>query len=112
MATTTKDNVKVILGIKDTLQDDVINLIINNIESRLKIWLKKHAELDAIPTELQFIVEEMTINRYNRIGSEGMKSESVEGHSVSFNEDDFKPYLSILETYTPKDDRVGKVRFF
>ncbi|MDQ0158809.1 phage head-tail connector protein [Alkalibacillus salilacus] len=106
------ENVKTVLGIKDNLQDDQLNVIITNVEARLKVWLKQHAELDNIPTELNFIVEEMAINRYNRIGSEGMTSESVEGHSVSFTEDDLIPYLSILETYIPKSEQVGKVRFF
>lgn len=108
----TLDNVKIILGIKDTLQDDVLNIIVSNVQSRLIIWLKQHAGLDTVPTELMFIVEEMTINRFNRIGSEGMASESVEGKSMTFVEDDFSPYLAILETYTPDNERTGKVMFF
>ncbi|GGJ85991.1 hypothetical protein GCM10007063_05590 [Lentibacillus kapialis] len=108
----TLENVKTVLGIDDQLQDDVINLLIQNVESRLKVWLKQHADMTEIPDELQFIVEEMTVARFQRLGSEGMSSESVEGHSVSFTEDDFAPYLSILETYIPKNDGAGKVMFF
>lgn len=110
----TKGNVKTMLGIKDTLQDAVISLIIANIESRLTVWLKQHAKLDNIPSELLFIVEEMAVARFQRLGSEGMASESVEGHSVTFNEDDFSPYLSILETYIPEksNEKSGKVMFF
>lgn len=109
-----KENVKTMLGIEDTLQDAVISLIITNIESRLTVWLKQHAQIDSIPTELNFIVEEMAVTRFNRIGSEGMRTDSVEGHSITFNEDDFAPYLSILETYIPEksNEKPGKVMFF
>lgn len=105
-------NVKAVLGIQDNLQDQVLTIIINNTKSHLKVWLKKHAELDEIPSELNFIIEEMVINRFQKLGSEGMKSESVEGRSVTYREDEFKPYLSILETYIPKQDGSGKVMFF
>jgi hypothetical protein len=109
---TVKDNVKVIVGVQDNLQDSLIDRLIANVESRLKVWLKQNAGLTAIPEELMFIVEELVVNRYNKIGSEGMKSESVEGRSVSFTEDDFVPYLSILETYIPITNNAGRVMFF
>ncbi|MGF2617736.1 phage head-tail connector protein [Rossellomorea vietnamensis] len=107
-----KDNVKVIVGVEDSLQDAQIDRLIANAEARLKVWLKQHAGLTAIPEELIFIVEELTVSRYNRIGSEGMKSESVEGRSISFTDDDFMPYMSILETYIPSSKQPGKVIFF
>ncbi|WP_077621562.1 phage head-tail connector protein [Sediminibacillus massiliensis] len=109
------DDVKVLLGIDDTLQDKAINIIIRNTEAHLKIWLKKYAGLDEIPAELEFIITELSIIRFQKRGSEGMSSESVEGHSVSYNEDDFKPYSSILNTYIPVEpDRAkkGKAMFF
>jgi hypothetical protein len=109
---TIKENVKIIVGIEDDLQDSQIDRLIANVEARLLVWLKQNAGLTGIPEELMFIVEELVVNRYNKIGSEGMKSESIEGRSVSFTEDDFKPYQSILETYIPKTETAGKVTFF
>ena len=53
-----------------------------------------------VPLELEYIVEEATIRRFNRIGSEGMKSESVEGHSVTYlDEDELAPYESAIVAY-------------
>ncbi|KSU63648.1 hypothetical protein AS034_05215 [[Bacillus] enclensis] len=109
---TIKENVKIIVGVQDDLQDSQIDRLIANVEARLLVWLKQNAGMTAIPEELMFIVEELVVNRYNKIGSEGMKSESIEGRSVSFTEDDFKPYQSILETYIPKIETAGKVMFF
>jgi hypothetical protein len=109
---TIKDNVKIIVGIQDVLQDSQIDRLITNVEARLKVWLKQNAGLTEIPQELMFIVEELVVNRYNKIGSEGMKSESIDSRSVSFTEDDFKPYQSILVTYIPKTEIAEKVLFF
>lgn len=69
-----------------------------------------------IPLELEYIVEEATIRRFNRIGSEGMKSESVEGHSVTYlDEDELAPYESVivayLEALLPGERKSGVVYF-
>ncbi len=37
-----------------------------------------------VPPCLEYIVVESVISRYNYLGSEGMSSESVEGHSMTF----------------------------
>src|SRR5699024_1542756 len=97
--------IKVILGIEDTLQDDILDIIIENVSSHLSALLGKD-----IPTHLDFIEEEITIRRFNRIGTEGMKSETVEGHSISFYDlkDEFDPYQDIIDN--EKDDDTGEAR--
>src|SRR5699024_48265 len=70
-----------------------------------------------IPLELEYIVEEATIRRFNRIGSEGMKSESVEGHSVTYIDgDELAPYesaiVAYLEAQGPDDKRKPGVVYF
>lgn len=104
------DDVKTLLEIEDTRQDGVLSLIISNVSSHLKALLGQE-----IPPELEFIVTEITIRRFNRIGTEGMKSESVEGHSITFYdlEDEFKPYEKIIESNKVETgiSRRGKVLF-
>jgi len=103
-----KDRIKTMLGIEDDLQDDVLDVLISNVSSHLKSLLGKD-----IPEHLEFIVEEITVRRFNRLGTEGMQSESVEGHSITFYDlnKEFDPYLIIIEN--EKDDdgiaRRGKV---
>lgn len=98
------------LGIKDNLQDDVLNVIISNVSSHLKAMLGKE-----IPEHLEFIVIEIVVRRFNRIGTEGMQSESVEGHSVTFYDlsKEFTPYESIIESEKEDDgvSRRGRVLF-
>lgn len=105
------ERIKTLLGITDELQDGVLNIIIENVEGHLTYLLGKE-----VPLNLQFIVTEISVMRYNRLGSEGMKSELVEGHRTDFYEpkDDFQPYLSIIENEADKDEgepKRGKVMF-
>lgn len=92
-------DIKKVLGIEDDLQDEVLDILMNSVENHLKALLGKD-----VPESLKFIVQEITIRRFNRIGTEGMQSESVEGHSITFYDldDEFKPYLTII--YNERDD--------
>lgn len=66
-----------------------------------------------IPEALSWILEEVTVKRYRRIGSEGMQAESVEGHSMTFDRHDFADYASVIDDYFNPGDlsgvRPGKV---
>ena len=52
--------------------------------------------------ELEFVLIELSIQRYNRIGSEGIASENVDGKSVSY-EADFEGYKVYLDDYINKN---------
>ena len=70
------------------------------IYSKIAERLLHRINATEIPLELEYIVEEATIRRFNRIGSEGMKSESVEGHSVTYIDgDELAPYESAIVAY-------------
>lgn len=99
------ERIKTLLGIEDGLQDAVLEIIIENVSSHLKILLGKD-----IPNELQFIVTEISIRRFNRLGTEGMKSESVEGHNITFYDlkDEFTPYLDIIAEYKDPPEKPGR----
>ncbi len=105
--------IKILLGISDNLQDAVITQIIEDVTSHLTLLLGK-----PVPAELDFVTREISIRRFQRLGSEGMKSELVEGHRVDFYDLDkeFDPYLKIIDSYKetvpePALSR-GKVLFF
>ena len=96
------NNIKTLHDIQDDIQDESLEIIVNTTKSELRVKLKAVNEsIEDIPVELSFIVQEISIRRFNRIGSEGFQSDSVEGHSVTFyNMDDyFKPYEDIIESY-------------
>lgn len=96
-----------------TVDNTLVEAIYNNISERLLHRIKA----TEIPVELEYIVDEATIRRFNRIGSEGMKSESVEGHSVTYIDgDELAPYESVivayLEAQEPEPPRKPGVVYF
>ncbi|AXF57793.1 phage head-tail adapter protein [Salicibibacter kimchii] len=106
-----KEKVKTLIDAEDDRQDDQLEVIVENIESHLIYLLEK----DDVPERLQYIVVEIAVRRYNRIGSEGFQSDSVEGHSITFHdpEKDFEPYQAIIDKETKREDvGRGRVMFF
>ncbi|MFF7217915.1 phage head-tail connector protein [Mammaliicoccus sciuri] len=103
------EKVKRRLAINDVLQDDQLEIIIDNVMSELKM----RTSLNVIPNNLEFIVVEVATKRFNRIGAEGMSSESVEGRSSTYEQKDFEPYQSLLDYLYPKDSRrKGSINFY
>lgn len=109
-------NIKVLLGINDNLQDDLLNVITETVIRQLSNRLLEHPL--PIPEELSYIIQEVAVMRFNRIGSEGFKSDDKADHKITFYDarDDFRPFLSDIEDYNnsllPVDDgswKQGKV---
>ncbi|WP_424236326.1 phage head-tail connector protein [Bhargavaea ginsengi] len=100
--------VKNLLGIDDHIQDVTLQEIIETRAAHLRAEL----ESEEIPKVLEFIVVELSVRRFNRLGSEGMKGESVEGHTVNFYEldDEFKPYTRLIDRYRPKEQEPERAR--
>ena len=103
------DDLKLMLGIKDSSQDDLLELVINNVTQRLCIMIGEKE----LPKELEYIVSEVSVIRFNRIGSEGYASHSVEGESMSWSDDDFAGYANEIQAYINESDtnKTGKVKF-
>ena len=88
--------------------DKTLDVIIRLTTNRLKTLL----DVEEVPTELEYIVTEVSIVRYNRIGSEGVTNHSVEGETMSFSDNDFKGYLNDIEAWKNKKNEVkGVVKF-
>ncbi|MEX5849427.1 phage head-tail connector protein [Staphylococcus saprophyticus] len=104
----TLENVKESLSIQDTKQDKVLSRIIERTKDRLTVLLP--SSVDEVPNKLNYIVEEVSIKRYNRIGAEGMTSESVDGRSNTFQANDFDEYLDDIERFYPTDSKNRKGR--
>ena len=93
-------------------QDDMIEMLRDVAETRLKTIMNRtairygHDEVTHIPSDLEWIVAEAVAHRFNRIGSEGMTSEGVEGHSITYADDDFARYEQIIEEYYKPIEKV------
>lgn len=88
------DRVRTLIGLSEVTEQiiEVVNTSTSIIKSYCNIQ-------DDIPEELKWVVVEVAIARYNRIGSEGIKSESVDGVSSSYETDFLTPYKGFLDNY-------------
>ncbi|MDU2205395.1 MAG: phage head-tail connector protein [Thomasclavelia ramosa] len=102
------ENVKELLGNPKNI-DDKLNVIIELTQKRLGNLLS----VKEVPEELEYIVVEVSVIRFNRIGSEGVSSHSVEGESMSFNDDDFDSYDKDIRSWlnNQSDLKKGRVHF-
>lgn len=106
------EKIKILLGIgaEETDQDERLKLILENTAKSLGNLLGGITP----PEELQHIVVEVSVIRFNRIGSEGLSSHTVEGESQAFQECDFDSYQKEIDKYLDKlnkENGQGKVRF-
>ena len=88
---------KILLGISEN--DELVHEIIELTKDKILNYINK----TELPYELEFVLVELAIQRYNRIGSEGITSESVDGKSVSYD-DDFEAYKPHLNFYMLKNN--------
>lgn len=86
-------------------QESTIDALIALQSRKLMAYLPDvYAE---VPPSLEYIVIETTIARFNRIGSEGMSAEAVEGHSMTFEDADVSAYADEIARWLSAQDENG-----
>ena len=99
--------------------DDVKTLLNGNKDDKLDVIERRTTErlcglcdAEEIPPKLEFILFEVTMKRFNRIGNEGMTSYSQEGLTMAFPDSDFDEYSSEISAWKAlQDDSNGFGRF-
>jgi hypothetical protein len=91
-------DIKRLLGLADAPdRDEDIELIASLVSSQLKIRLGVTTD---VPPELDYIVTEVSVIRFNRLSSEGMTAEQKEGYSASFSSGNlFADYAADIQNY-------------
>ena len=106
------ETVKILTGV----DNEQITTIYTMYEKRLYNRLEQSLlGVEEIPSELEYVLTECTIARFNRIGSEGMESESMDGHTAKYVDKDLSVYEHAIQTYIDSQVIVppakGVVRF-
>lgn len=105
------EELKVLLGIEaeDKTRDSLLTLILNNTQKRLQTLLGGIEP----PESLQYVIVEVATIRFNRIGSEGLTSHSIEGETQSFADNDFDAFSGDIQAFldSQKESTRGKVKF-
>ncbi|MBR5290165.1 MAG: phage head-tail connector protein [Erysipelotrichaceae bacterium] len=105
------ETLKLYLGIEanDEDKNSLLSSIVSDATARLKLLLGGIEP----PEEMNYIIKEVSIIRYNRIGSEGVTIHSVEGESMHFSDNDFAAYSEEIQSWLDRqnESKRGKVRF-
>ena len=77
--------IKVIVNINDNSQDPLINALISSYTQQVL----NMTNLDVLPVELYPVIQDLVIQRYNKLGSEGMKQENRGAVAQYFSDEEF-----------------------
>ena len=88
------ENIKLLLGISSTEKDALLQLLIQQAEDEAKDFTHREDVC-----ELQSTIEKMVVYNYNRLGTEGLNSESYSGVSYNYTTDYPEPILKMLKRY-------------
>ena len=101
------ERVKILIG--PATMDEKLEAIRTLVEERL---LASIGGGEWIPGELKYIVDEVSIARFNMIGSEGTHQHDIEGELMRWDDNDlFAPYEADIARYLARTSGTGKVRF-
>lgn len=104
-------NLKLLLDLTDSdIELDVkLDLIIEQSKKKVLAYLPN---VTLVPDELSYIVLELSVVRFNRIGNEGMTNYSQDGKSIAY-ESDISNYEADIKAWLLKQDGndKGVVRF-
>lgn len=95
------DSIKLRIGIEDTKQDDLITDIITDVQARVLAYINQDGFVQLeLPSSLDFVIKDVTIRIYNKIGDEGKESSSEGNVSNSWETPaDLSDYSDVLDVY-------------
>ena len=97
------NNVKIKLSITDTEQGDLLEILLNDAYNYMMIYFDGE-----VPMELLFIMENVAVKRYRRLGAEGISIEKIDVLSTTYESgDDFAEYIPIMTKYKENKSGLG-----
>ena len=87
--------------------DELLKDIVDMTSQRLKSL----TGLKEISSDLDYIVVEVSIKRFNRLKNEGMKTYSQEGESIAFDDNDFAEFSTEIKRLANKNLGSTTVQF-
>lgn len=106
--------IKLLKGVSDIAQDDLLDLIIKESIERILAFINRYSETSIIdiPYEVSYIVRDVVVKRFNKLDSEGAKADSEEGRAFTWEDN----YLSeddkqVLISLATKRRARGVTRF-
>lgn len=87
------ERIKLLLNVTD--RDDLLNELIVLSNEKIAAYIGQ----DTCPVELDWITVELVVQRFNRIGSEGLSVERIDGGANTYIDDELAPFYKFLDDY-------------
>lgn len=88
-----KDKIKILIGLTDDSKDDVLDVLI----SLCKAEAYEYCNLEGYTSKLDSAVIQMVIEKYNKMGTEGLSSVSTSGIKEEYNSGYSPQVLGLLK---------------
>lgn len=107
---TLRDSIKILVGVTDDKQDNLINELISNAKDQILAYINQDNNGQAItmPNDIDFIVKDVVVQMFNRLGDEGKASSSEGSVSSTWSDIDLSRYASFLDKY--RKQKYGQIR--
>lgn len=94
------EDIKLLLGIEEDDEDKLLELLHSTAKRQVLSKLRGlDKDIQFIPDDLSHIPMELVVIRYNKIGSEGIEQENVEGYSATYGSNDLSSYTEEIQEY-------------
>lgn len=97
-----------LLGLELDQQDqERVKAYIVQAKQAIMVYIRPYVDGDIFPIELNYLVDQLALAKYNKFHNEGTNSISEEGLSMTFNSNDLKDFLPDIQAWidaTGKDD--------
>lgn len=95
------ERIKLKLSIKNNEDDALLSMLLEDASNLICLYIGQ----DTLPSKLNWIAEEVAIKRFRKIGSEGLKAESIDVIKSDFESNPLSEYRLILEEYKSASKR-------
>lgn len=89
---------KVLLNIDDGEEYNLLTMLKEHSQWKIKAYLRLSEE-EEFPEILDWVADEITVKRYNRLSAEGLLSEGLSGVTHNFEEDIMVEFYPVLDNY-------------
>lgn len=95
-----------LLGLDLDEKDEArVAIYIQQAKQAIMVYIRPYLDYDVFPLELDYLVDQLTLTKFNKFHNEGMNSISEEGLSMTFNSNDLKDYMPDIQAWI---DSTGK----
>ena len=98
--------IETLLGLDLDEKDEArVVIYIQQAKQAIMVYIQPYLEYNYFPTELNYLVDQLTLAKFNKFHNEGMNSISEEGLSTTFDSNDLTNYLPDIQAWI---DSTGK----